>query len=123
MDKVFFRGMQFYAYHGVYPEENRLGQRFIIDLELGLDLRPSAMSDDLAKTVDYQAAYDAVRAAVEGEPVKLVETLGERIAESLFARFPVTDIHIRITKPDPPIPGHYDAVGVELRRTRAEYDA
>lgn len=37
MDKVFFRGMQFYAYHGVYPEENRLGQRFIIDLELGLD--------------------------------------------------------------------------------------
>ena len=55
MDKVFFHEMMFYAYHGVYPEESRLGQRFTVDLELGLDLRPAAESDDLAKTVNYPA--------------------------------------------------------------------
>lgn len=120
MDKVFFHGMQFYAYHGAYPEENRLGQRFTVDLELGLDLYPAAASDNLNKTVDYQAVYDIVRTIVEGESVKLVETLAERVTERLFATFPVAHIFIRVTKPDPPIPGHYQAVGVELQRKRRE---
>lgn len=120
MDKVFFREMQFYAYHGAYPEENRLGQRFTVDLEMAMDLRQAAESDDLEKTVDYQAVYDSVRTAVEGEPVKLVETLAERVVARLFVRFPsVEEIWIRVTKPDPPIPGHYRAVGVELRRKRS----
>ncbi|AQS54484.1 MAG: dihydroneopterin aldolase [Novibacillus thermophilus] len=122
MDKVFFHEMMFYAYHGVYPEESRLGQRFTVDLELGLDLRPAAESDDLAKTVNYQAVYETVRSTVEGKPVKLVETLAERVIEQLFAKFPVEYAWVRITKPDPPIPGHYRAVGVEMRRERNRRD-
>lgn len=123
MDKVFVHGMQFYAYHGVYPEENRLGQRFIVDLELGLDLSPAAASDNLKKTVDYRAVYDTVQTLVEGAPVKLLETLAEQVIAQLFKTFPVTEIFIRITKPDPPIPGHYQAVGVELRRKRSTSNA
>lgn len=119
MDKVFFHEMQFYGYHGVYPEENRLGQRFTVDLELGLDLHPAAASDDLNKTVDYEAVYNTVREIVEGEPVKLVETLAERVVARLFATFPIQEIRIRVTKPDPPIAGHYRAVGVELWRKRS----
>lgn len=123
MDKVFFREMQFYAHHGAYPEENRLGQRFTVDLQLGMDLRPAAEHDDLAKTVDYQTVYDTVRTVVEGPPVKLVETVAERVVERLFAQFPVHNIWIRVTKPDPPIPGHYRAVGVELYRVRGQQNA
>lgn len=119
MDKIFFHEMQFYGYHGVFPEENKLGQRFTVDLELGMDLHPAAASDDLNKTVDYQAVYNTVRNIVEGEPVKLVETLAERVVARLFATFPIEDIRIRVTKPDPPIPGHYCAVGVEMRRKRS----
>lgn len=120
MDKVFFHEMQFYAYHGVYPEENQLGQRFVVDLELGLDLHPAAASDDLNKTINYEEVYNTVRTIAEGKPVKLVETLAECIVTRLFATFPVEDIRIRVTKPDPPIPGHYRAVGVELQRKRRE---
>ena len=123
MDKVFLREMQYYGYHGAYPEENRLGQRFIVDLELELDLSPAARQDDLEKTVDYQAVYDTVKEEVEGSPVKLVETLAERIVRRLFTTFPVDAVWIRVTKPDPPIPGHYRAVGVELQRKRSESDA
>lgn len=119
MDKIFFRDMQFYGYHGVYAEENRLGQRFSVDLELGMDLYEAATTDDLNKTVDYQAVYDTVRAIVEGEPVKLVEALAERVTTQLFATFPIEEIRIRVTKPDPPIAGHYRAVGVELWRKRS----
>lgn len=117
-DTIFFRGMAFYGYHGVYPEETRLGQRFIVDLELGLDLAPAARSDDLNQTVDYGRVYQVVKDLVEGSPCRLVETLAERIADALLSGFPVEEVFVRVTKPDPPIPGHYDSVGVEIRRRR-----
>lgn len=119
MDKVFLREMQFYAYHGAYPEENRLGQRFTVDLELGLDLKAAALNDDLEQTVDYRAVYEIVNSVMQSRPVKLVESVAERIVQRLFTEFaPVETIWIRVTKPDPPIPGHYRAVGVELKRMR-----
>ncbi len=117
-DTIFFKGMTFYGYHGVYPEETRLGQRFVVDLELGLDLAPAARTDDLNQTVDYGRVYQVVRELVEGKPCRLVETLAERIADALLAGFPVEEVRVRVTKPNPPIPGHYDAVGVEIRRSR-----
>ncbi|MBA4495797.1 dihydroneopterin aldolase [Paenactinomyces guangxiensis] len=119
MDKIFFKQMYFYGYHGAYPEENRLGQRFYVDLELGLDLRPSALTDDLNKTVNYAEVYGAVRKEVEETQVQLVETLAERIADRLLQDFPIEQVLVRVTKPDPPIPGHYQAVGVEIFRSRA----
>lgn len=119
MDKVFLREMQFYAYHGAYPEENRLGQRFTVDLELGLDLRRASLNDDLEQTVDYGAVYEVVSNVMQSRPVKLLESLAERVIQRLFIEFPsIETIWIRVTKPDPPIPGHYRAVGVELKRTR-----
>lgn len=118
MDKIFFNHMHFYAYHGAFPEENRLGQRFMVDLELGLDLRPAGRSDDLELTVNYADVYQLVKAEVEGTQVKLVETLAERIADKCLNQYPIEEIMVRVTKPDPPIPGHYQAVGVEIRRSR-----
>lgn len=119
MDKILFHKMEFYGYHGVYPEENKLGQRFFVDLELALDLSPAGQSDDLSKTVDYAEVYQLVQTEVEGEPCALIETLAEGIAGKLLATFSLLEeVRIRITKPDPPIPGHYQSVGVEIRRSR-----
>lgn len=117
-DKIFLQRMEFYAYHGVKPEENRLGQRFYVDLELELDLSPAGNSDDLSLTVNYAEVYEMVRQEVEKKRYQLIERLAERICQKLLDQFPIDGVLIRITKPDPPIPGHYQAVGVELRRKK-----
>jgi dihydroneopterin aldolase len=118
MDKIFINRMCFYAYHGAYPEENRLGQRFYIDLELGLDLQAAGRTDDLNLTVNYAEVYEAVKQEVTTTQVKLIETLAERIADRLLDSFPIEEALVRVTKPDPPIPGHYEAVGVEILRRK-----
>jgi dihydroneopterin aldolase len=68
--------------------------------------------------VDYGRVYQVVKELVEGKPCRLVETLAERIAGALLTGFPVEEVRVRVTKPNPPIPGHYDSVGVEIRRRR-----
>jgi dihydroneopterin aldolase len=119
MDKIYFNQMEFYGYHGVYPEENKLGQRFIVDLELYLDLNPAAETDDLEQTINYAEVYNLCKSIVESERFQLVEAIGQRIAQSALNQFPLLDeIMVRVIKPDPPIPGHYDSVAVELRRGR-----
>nr|WP_232335183.1 MULTISPECIES: dihydroneopterin aldolase [Thermoactinomyces] len=110
--------LSFYGYHGAYAEENRLGQRFYVDLEMKLDLRPAGTTDDLQKTVDYGAVYQKVENIMTGTRVKLIETLAERIAGRLLADFPIEEVRVRVTKPNPPIQGHYESVGVEVVRTR-----
>jgi 7,8-dihydroneopterin aldolase/epimerase/oxygenase len=119
VDKIFLNGMCFYAYHGAYPEENRLGQRFYVDLELGLNLKPAGETDDLSQTVNYANVYDTVKKEMTETQVKLIETLAERIADRLLSAFPIEEIRVRITKPDPPIPGYYESVGVEIVRQKA----
>ena len=118
MDKIFMKQLSFYAYHGVYSEENQLGQRFYVDLEMKLDLQPAGTTDDLQKTVDYGAVYQKVKKIMTETRVKLIETLAERIAGCLLADFPIEEIRVRITKPNPPIPGCYESVGVEVLRKK-----
>ncbi|WP_044641840.1 dihydroneopterin aldolase [Risungbinella massiliensis] len=119
MDKIFLQKMHFYAYHGVLPEENRLGQRFQVDLELFLDLASAGATDDLQKTINYAEVYEAVRQEVEGHKYMLLEKLADQIAHKLLKEFAIEEVLVRVTKPDPPIPGHYQAVGVEIKRHKA----
>jgi dihydroneopterin aldolase len=119
MDKIMFKGMQFYAYHGVFPEENKLGQSFLVDLDVFMDLKPAGESDELEKTINYADLYGTVQVIVEGERYQLIETIAEKIASQALQTFqPIEEIMVRITKPNPPIPGHFDAVAVEIRRKR-----
>ncbi|MBO8172705.1 MAG: dihydroneopterin aldolase [Bacillaceae bacterium] len=119
MDKIYFNRMEFYGYHGVYGEENRLGQRFLVDLELSLDLSLAAKTDDLNDTVNYADIYDTTQKIMEGPPCQLVETLCEKIAQAILGQFdPVEEVMVRVIKPDPPIPGHYQSVGVEISRKK-----
>jgi dihydroneopterin aldolase len=119
MDKIMFQGMQFYAYHGVFPEENKLGQTYLVDLDVYMDLQPAGESDQLEKTINYAHLYELVQKIVEGESCKLIEALAEKIASQALQTFqPMQEIMVRVTKPNPPIPGHYDTVAVEIRRRR-----
>lgn len=119
MDKIYMNQLSFYGYHGVFPEENKLGQRFLVDLVLELDLQPAADRDDLNESVDYGEIYKSVKKIVEGDPVKLVETIAKAICDELLQSFSkIEACTVKVIKPDPPIPGHYDSVAVELRRSR-----
>jgi 7,8-dihydroneopterin aldolase/epimerase/oxygenase len=119
MDKIFVTQMEFYGYHGVFPEETRLGQRFVVDLMVLVDLRKAGESDELEHSVNYGELYHAVKEVVEGKPYKLVEAVAEKIAETVLKQFTlVTEVTIKVIKPDPPIPGHYRSVAVEITRGR-----
>ena len=119
MDKIYIDNMKFYGYHGVYPEENKLGQRFNVDLVLECDLSNASKTDDIESTVHYGQAYEFTKEVVEGEPKKLVETVAEEIAQVLLAKFAIiTACTVKVIKPDPPIAGHYDAVAIEIKRSR-----
>ena len=87
MDVIELRGLTWYGFHGAFAEEQRLGQRFIVDLRLGLDLSPAGWSDDLDRTVDYGRVADAARAIVEGPPFKLIEAVAEAVAAAILAGF------------------------------------
>lgn len=121
MDKIYFNGMSFYGYHGVFAAEAELGQRFFVDLELSLDLSRAGASDDLNDTVNYADIFTCVQQLVENERFQLVEALTARIAETLLRQFPLTEVKVKVTKPNPPINGHYDSVAIEMIRKREDY--
>lgn len=119
MDKIFVNKMEFYGYHGVFSEENRLGQRFIVDLMVEADLKAAGKSDDLTQSINYGELYSLCKKIVEGETYKLVEAVAERIAEECLSQFSrANSCTVKVIKPDPPIPGHYESVAVEIMRSR-----
>jgi dihydroneopterin aldolase len=114
--------MRFYAYHGVNPEEQTLGQRFTVDVVLAVDLRQAGQSDELANTVSYSAVYKVVRGIVEGEPRKLIEAVAESITSEILESFPLVErVTVTVRKPDAPMKGSMlDAAGVRIRRWRSD---
>ena len=120
-DKILLTGMTFYGYHGVRPEERALGQRFVVDLEMELDLSAPAASDDLGDTVDYSQVYRTVKEVVEGPPRNLLETLAEETARRTLSAFPVDGVRVRMTKPHVSIRGAaLEGAAVEVYRRRGE---
>lgn len=117
MDLIHVNDMEFYGYHGVFPEETKLGQRFRLTVSLAVDLSNAGLTDDLEQTVNYGEVYNLCRSIVEGEPKKLLEAVAENLAQRLMADFPlVAGVRIQFVKPDPPIPGNYKSVGIEITR-------
>lgn len=99
-DRILLEGMVFFGHHGALPAERELGQLFVVDVEMRLDLRPAGISDDLTKTVDYGEVHRRARETVEGSPVNLIETLAERIAAAILANHsPVEAVRVKVAKP------------------------
>lgn len=119
-DRIILQGMVFHGRHGTLPAERELGQPFVVDVELGLDLRPAGLSDDLAKTVDYGEVHRLARQIVEGEPVDLTETLAERIADATLEEHPIVEVvRVKVRKPHVRLDDTVlESSGVEILRRR-----
>ena len=117
-DRILLTGLRVRGRHGVLPHEAQLGQVFVVDLELVLDLAPAGRSDDLRRTVDYGSLAGRVAEVVGGRPRRLLEAVAEDVADLVLANERVRQVRVRITKPQAPLP--VDAtVAVEIVRDRA----
>jgi dihydroneopterin aldolase len=120
LDSITLSGLAFYGYHGVFPEETKLGQRFILDVTMRLPLSAAGRGDDLTRTVNYAEAYEVIKRVVEGEPLKLLEALAERVAMELLHTYTIIhELTVRVTKPHPPFDALLHGVAVEIQRKRA----
>ncbi len=120
MDKIIMKDMQFYGYHGVLAEEQRLGQRFVVDVELFLDLEPAGKSDDLTKTISYADVYRLVEDIITKSKFKLIEAAAEAVAGQLIQKFKPEKVTVRVKKPQTPIAGCFAHMAVEITRSAKE---
>jgi dihydroneopterin aldolase len=117
-DELRVLGIECWGHHGVFDHERRDGQRFVVDLELGVDTAPAAASDDLRDTIDYGSLVDDVKAAVESEPVDLIETLATRIAGVCLLDARVEWAKVTVHKPDAPVQATFADVQLTITRHR-----
>ena len=118
-DRIVLEGMRFYGFHGVNPEERALGQEYLVDLAVEIDLGRAGRSDRLEDTISYTHIYRAVRDVMEGEPRNLLEAAAQSIADRILSEFPVESVAVRVKKPHPPIRGSViENATVEITRRR-----
>ncbi|MED7928914.1 dihydroneopterin aldolase [Nonomuraea sp. LP-02] len=118
LDRIALKGLRARGRHGVLPAERELGQEFVIDATLFLDTAPAAAGDDLTATVHYGELAEELTRVVSGEPVQLIETLAQRLAEVCLAYEPVAKVEVSVHKPAAPIPLPFDDVVVTIERSR-----
>lgn len=116
--KVILEGLEFHAYHGVYPHERSSGNKFEVDIAVDTEFSPSAFRDDLSGTINYEDLYKIIH-DVMGEPAKLLENVGNTIAERTLAKFPIAmHVEVKISKFNPPIGGVCKKAMVAVARSR-----
>jgi len=115
MGTISIEGMEFFAYHGCFKEEQIIGTRFTVDLFMETDTTEAETTDNLAKTINYQAVYGLVsqEMAVKSH---LLENVARRILDSIAREYPkISASRIKISKMNPPVGGKVERVSVELR--------
>jgi len=118
-DRITLTGVRVRAHHGVLEFERVEGQEFVIDVSVAVDLAPAASGDDLGRTVHYGELAEAVVAAVERDPVDLIETVAERVADVALAYRAVEEVEVTVHKPEAPISVPFADVAVTIVRSRA----
>jgi dihydroneopterin aldolase len=113
------RGVHAHAHHGVYAFERERGQMFRVDAVLELDTVAAAAGDDLEKTVNYAELAQKLYAVLTGEPVNLLETLAQRLADVCLGDPLVDAVEITVHKPQAELGVPFDDVTVAIRRERA----
>lgn len=119
LDRITLRGLRVHGRHGVYEHEREHGQEFVIDVVLGVDTRPAASGDDLSRTVDYGVLAGRLAAVAGGEPVRLIETLAERLAWVCLTEPTVQEAEITVHKPQAPVAHAVEDIAVTIHRRRA----
>jgi dihydroneopterin aldolase len=117
-DRIAVRGLRGHAHHGVYAREREQGQLFRVDAVLEVNTRPAAAGDDLELTVNYAELAQRLHAVLVGEPVDLLETLAQRLADVCLAHPLVDAVEITVHKPEADLGVPFDDVTVTIRRER-----
>ena len=117
-DQIAITGVECFGHHGVFAAEKEQGQLFYVDLVLGVDLFRASHSDDLGDTVDYGTLTTRVREAVENDPVDLIETVAQRIADVVLTDSRVEWVRVTLHKPHAPIEGRFADVAVSITRSQ-----
>lgn len=120
LDEITLTGVRAFGYHGVYPDERREGQEFVVDATMYVSTARAAASDDVVDTIHYGEVAERIVALVQGEPVNLLETLAARLADDLLARVGVRTVAITVHKPQAPITVPFADVSVTIRRARPD---
>ncbi len=117
MGKIIIEDMEFYAFHGHFREEQIVGNRFLVDLEMETDLEIPAASDQLKDAVNYHRAYEIIRKEMRMKKSNLLENIARRILDALYAELPgVEKVTVKIRKMHPPMGGPIKSVGVVMTR-------
>jgi 7,8-dihydroneopterin aldolase/epimerase/oxygenase len=118
-DTIFVSGLLIHAHHGVMAHEEKVGQRFVIDLELTTDLATASRSDKLADTVNYGAIVDTTTEVFTGRRYRLIEAAAGAVADAILTKFvKVSAVRITVRKPHAPIAAIFGDAGVTLTRKR-----
>jgi len=117
-DVISIEGIEGHGYHGVLAEEREQGQRFVVDIEVRLDLATAATHDDLSMTVDYSLLAREALGVIEGEPHQLIETVADRVAQRALAHAGVESVRVTVHKPEAPVGVRFGDVSVSMVRTR-----
>jgi dihydroneopterin aldolase len=118
-DFISLTGISAVGYHGVFPDERRDGQIFIVDLQLFADLKPAGESDDLVKTVNYASVAEVVVEEICGEPLNLIEAVANRISLRVLRDFPlINSISVTVHKPDAPVSVNFKDISVTIEHGR-----
>jgi len=115
-DKIMLAGMQFYGRHGVFAEEKAMGQKFIIDVEISLDLKKAAATDDIAHTPNYADIFAIVKNNAAHKSFNLIEALADSIAREVIDAYRIDRVIVRVRKPHAPISGIFEYMGCEIVR-------
>ena len=100
MDVLRLKGLEFYGRHGTEQWEKQTGCRFTVDIELTADFKEAGRTDRLEETLDYRVIYARARHVVERESHNLIETVASRLLHEMFRTFEVTDVRVRVAKPE-----------------------
>nr|AFK38924.1 unknown [Medicago truncatula] len=120
-DKLILKGLTFFGFHGAIKEENTLGQKFVVDIDAWMDLKPAGISDHLSHTFSYVEIYLIAKEVIEGPALNLLESVAQKIAIStLTIHKEISAVRVKIGKPHVAIQGPVDYLGVEILRRRSD---
>lgn len=115
---IFLKDIHCYAYHGVAPQENLIGNEYIINLKLKVDISKAAQTDEVEDTVSYADVHDVIKNEM-AIPSKLLEHVGRRIIEKLFMTFPtIEEVELQLSKRNPPMGADIDVASIEVYCSR-----
>ena len=119
MATIYIKDLEVFANHGVYPEENKLGQKFVISADLSVDVRMAGLTDELEYSVNYGEVSHTIQDFLQKHTFKLIEAAAEGLAAELFCRYPlIRALRLEIQKPWAPVGLPLRTVSVEIRRSR-----